>query len=235
MSLGRKTFLSASLLAAAAVLTSCKNNGSAQAGYAEYFPVLEPKDYDYAGMMATLRNPNPHKQVFSTSSILVQPGANYAAIYAHMQFAMNGYDLSIGPGSGKLATLAVFSGASVALALNDDMWQTYRIGDRYGIAKTNIYYKAKSDLDVHSTPSNPHGLYQDLSGQAVLARGGSFMVCHNALANFAAGAAARLSKAPNNVLEEMLHNLLPGFKIVPAGVTAVQLAQEHGWKLYTVA
>lgn len=120
MSLGRKTFISASPLAAAAALTSCKNNGSAQAGgYAEFFPVLKPKDY--------------------------------------------------------------------------------------------------------------------LSGEAVLARGGSFIVCHNALANFAAGAAARVGKSSSMVLDDMVHNLLSGFKVVPAGVTAIQLAQEHGWKLYTVA
>ena len=186
-------------------------------------------------MMAKFRIPKPHKQVFSTSAIIVQPGANYAALFAHMQFAMNGYDFSLGQSSATLATLGVVAGSSVILGLNDAMWQKYKIGKRLNVAATNVYYGAKFSLDPNVSPNDSTGLYQDWSAQAVLQRGGTFMLCHNALAKLAHSCAAATGKTSESVLAEMIHNLQPGFMLVPAGVTAVQLAQEHGWKVYTVA
>jgi len=70
MPFARKTFLSGTLIAVTAALNSCK--GLHLAGSAdskpEFFRVLSSKDYDHAAMMAILRAPNAHKQVFSAST-----------------------------------------------------------------------------------------------------------------------------------------------------------------------
>ena len=236
-SLGRKTFLSGAMLGIAAALTGCKRatENVATTPTNDFYKVLSRKEYDYDGMMTKLRIPNSHKQVFSTSAIIVQPGANHAALFAHMQFAMNGYDFSLGLRGPTLATLGVVAGSSVILGLNDAMWQKYQIGKRFNVAATNVYYRAKFNLDPNLSPNDPTSLYQDLSAQAVLKRAGSFMLCHNALASLAHSCAATTRTTSESVLAEMIHNLQPGFMLVPAGVTAVQLAQEHGWKVYTVA
>jgi hypothetical protein len=60
------------------------------------------------------------------------------------------------------------------------------------------------------------------------------MACHNALASIASQCAISAGSGARPVLEEMVRNLQPGFTLVPSGVTAIQLAQEYGWKLYTI-
>jgi hypothetical protein len=240
MRVARKTFLAGTMLAATAgALAGCKTKNASSAADQEklgriVYPVLTPSDYEYAGMMAKIRVANPHKQLFPQSSAAVQPGTGYAALFNHMGFAMNGYQFSIGPAGGHLATLGVLSGSAIVLALNDEMWRKYAIGDRYGMAPTNVYYHAMSDLDPNAAPDDPKGLYQDWSAQAVLKRGGSLMVCHNATTYVATEFAMRHKLEPEMVLHEWLHNLLPGFMIVPAGILAVQLASENGWKIYAV-
>lgn len=191
-------------------------------------------------MMARLRPANEHKQVFLAVGLpttflgrfhLARP--NVEEIYGKMQLAMNAYDFSLGPTQGNLATLAVLVGDSVILALNDAIWQKYDIGPRFDLARTNVYYYAKSKLEPSVSPNDPKGLYQDWSAQAVLKRGGSFMVCHNAL-SFIASAMAKKSRVNfDDVLADMRQNLMPGFLLVPAGLMAVQLAQENGWKLFS--
>lgn len=241
MPFGRKAFLS--ILGAAATLASCKKVESTDETSSQYASVLFPKDYSYDAMMAKVRNPNPHKQVFLASKI---PGAegvvgivrslvsqdNAVSLFEHMQLAMNGYDFSLKRGSGTLATLGVLVGDAVILGMNDAMWRKYEIGRHFNTAQNNIFYYAKSKLDPNASPNDPAGLYQDHSAQAVLKRGGSFMVCHNALTGRARTLAAKVGVNAEVALDEMSHNLLPGFMLVPAGITAVQLAQENGWKFY---
>jgi uncharacterized protein YaiE (UPF0345 family) len=231
----RKAFLGATALAAsAAALAGCKDRASLRRNQKLgriVYPVLTPDLYDYAGMMAKIRTSNPHRQLFPGTAASVQPSTNTATLYLHMQFAMNSYQFSI-PSGAKLATLGVLSGTAVVFSLNDEMWRKYAFGERFDLAETNIYYHAISNLDPHASPDDPKGLYQDWSAQAVLKRGGSFMVCHHALTYFAADCAMRRDRDPKLILDEWLKNLLPGFMIVPSGILAVQLAAENGWKIY---
>jgi hypothetical protein len=234
----RKAFLGATALAAsAAALAGCRSADSlahARKLGRIVYPVLTPQMYDYARMMATIRVANPHKQVFPATAATVQPLSDIAVIYMHMQFAMNGFQFSLPGGPERLATLGILSGSSVVFGLNDAMWQNYAIGKRFDLAATNVYYRAMSDLDTHVSPDDPKGIYQDWSAQAVLARGGAFMVCHHALTYFATDCAVSHKKNPTSVLAEWIANLMPGFSLVPSGITAMQLAAENGWKIYPV-
>jgi hypothetical protein len=182
-------------------------------------------------MMRKIREATPHKQLFPATAAAVQPETDIATLYLHMQFAMNGFEFSL-PEKRKLATLAVLSGSSVVLGLNDSMWHAYGLGERFGLGPSNIYYPATSNLDPSASPNDPHGMYQDWSAQAVLTRGGSFMVCHNALTYYATDCAIRKRNDPHAVMEEWMANLLPGFSIVPSGITAIYLAAENGWQIY---
>jgi intracellular sulfur oxidation DsrE/DsrF family protein len=193
-------------------------------------------------MMTRLRIRNPHKQVFLAveesrplQGFFREAQLDARQLFNKMQLAMNAYEFSLGRRRGKLATLGVLIESCVILGLNDAMWRKYQLGRRYNLASTNVYYYAKSNLDLRSSPDDPGGIYQDWSAQAVLKRGGSFMVCHNALAGLANAVAAGSGVAPQTALAEMSGNLMPGFLLVPAGVVAVQLAQEHGWKLFAPA
>jgi intracellular sulfur oxidation DsrE/DsrF family protein len=184
-------------------------------------------------MTQTLQTDKKHKQVFqSVSPLLVAPGV--ASIYIHMQNAMNAYETSFGYGPGSLATLAVLIGPSIVFALNDAMWTKYKIGPTLNLDATNTYYRADSTLDASASPDDPNGMYQDWSAQAVLKRGGSFMVCHNATTAVAGLFAQKNNADAKMVLADFKQNMLPGFKLVPAGVAAVHAAQENGWQLYPI-
>jgi intracellular sulfur oxidation DsrE/DsrF family protein len=237
--IGRRIFLAGSLLSGAA-LASCANRKGESADSRPIPKVLTPREYDYEAMMAVLRTNKLHKQVFLAVDVsrtlfgvlhLVQ--LDMRELYGKMQQAMNGYDFSLAASHGKLATLGVLVGDSVILALNGAMWEKYGIGKRYNLPKSNIYYNAKSNLNPDVSPNDPNGLYQDWSAQAVLKRGGSFMVCHNALTGFANSMALKVGSDCASVLAELSQNVLPGFLVVPSGLVAVQLAQENGWKLFT--
>lgn len=244
MPISRKTFLGSTAMATAALAASHMQPASAAdapdapdataAGRTPlHFKVLKPGDYDRAGMMRKLNPTTPHRQVFeSVSPLLVAPGV--ASIYIHMQNTMNAYETSFGYGRGKLATLGVLIGPSIIFALNDAMWKKYGFGAAMKLDPTNTYYRAGSNLDLSASPDDPNGIYQDWSAQAVLKRGGSFMVCHNATTAVAGMFAGKMGLQPPDVLAEFKANMLPGFMLVPAGVATVQLAQENGWKLYAI-
>jgi len=46
--------------------------------------------------------------------------------------------------------------------------------------------------------------------------------------------AMKTKSKTETVLADWEKNVLPGFQIVPAGVAAVQQAQENGWKLFSI-
>lgn len=237
MTFSRKDFIAVSALGASvATVADLAAPAGAQARAPVHFEILKPDEFDGAAMLRTLSPDSAHKQIFQTSTpLVVAPGI--ASIYLHMQNAMNAYQFSLG--LGKLSTLAVLMGPAIVLALNDATWAKYRfgkgLGAKIGLADTNVYYTADSNLDFGAQPDDPNGVYQDWSAQAVLKRGGRFFVCHNAMSAIALVTAMQSGGDPKAVLADFSANMLPGFQMVPAGVAAVQQAQEAGWKLFTIA
>lgn len=230
MRISRKRFVSA---AAAGLSTAAlpSNSAAQPAPSGVHFHVLGEGEYDRAWMMQVLQTPKRNKQVFQSVSPILVGGV--ASVYLHMQNSMNAFEFSYGQGPGSLATLAVMTGPSIVYGLNDAMWQKYGFGEAFKIAPTNSYYKARS-LRRTASPDDPSGIYQDWSAQAVLERGGVFMVCHNAMTFMAGLIAQKAGAKPADVLAEFEHYMLSGFHIVPAGVAATQLAIEHGWSPYTI-
>lgn len=229
MSVTRKQFVAATALGAGIAFDA--THDVAEAGQSLHLHIVTPSEYDQARMMRTLASNKAHKQVFQSVSPLLTMGA--ASIYLHMQNAMNAFEFSHEMGPGSLATLAVFTGRSMAFSLRDEMWTKYGLGAAFALAPTNEYYRAAS-LRETGNPDDPNSIYQDWSAEAVLHRGGSFMVCHNALAVQATLLAAKSGGNAEAILADFTGNILPGFQVVPAGVAATQLAIEHGWRPYSI-
>ena len=150
MAFQRKTLLSAALLTLTAGLASCSGTGrgGSKNNPSEYYRVLSITEYDYAAMMSILQNPNPHKQVFVTSTL---PPAHSGGLFhqrgpekrdapelfGHMQVSMNAYDYSLSHVGSSLATLGVLTGYTVIFGLNNAMWQKYSIGSHFILSATN--------------------------------------------------------------------------------------------------
>jgi hypothetical protein len=238
MSLSRKHFISSAAvgLSAAALASGAGSAASADEGQAPiHFHILKSTEFDNGLMMQKLTAAGDHKQVFQSVTPLIIGG--WASLYIHMQNSMNAYQFSLG--LGKLLGLGVLIGPSIILALNDAMWKKYGIGtgvlgQAMGLSATNTYYTAVSNLDPSASPDDPKGMYQDWTAQAVLKRGGQFFVCHNAMTAVAMLVAMKIKSSTNTVLADWEKSLLPGFQMVPAGVAAMQQAQENGWKPFSI-
>lgn len=233
MPLSRRQFVAAATLGACGTaIGTALPATAAQEPPSAHFHVLKPAEFDRQAVMNTLMIRKPHKQVFQDSGALeLAPGL--ASLYLHMQNSMNAHDFSFAFGKGSLATLGVLMGPAVVLALDDSMWKKYNIGSALKLASTNVYYRARS-LKFTGSPDDPDSIYQDWSAEAILHRGGAFMVCHNAM-TFAAGLLSQGGgSSPQTVLSDFEKHVLPGFQVVPAGVAMVQLAQQHGWTLFAL-
>lgn len=192
---------------------------------------MQPGDYDRAAMFAIFESGKSNKQVFQSVGALTVAGV--PSLYLHMQNSLNAFEFSYGMGRGSLATLGILTGPSVSYALNDDVWRKYGFGAAFNLAPTNVYYKASS-LQESGPPDDPATIYQDWSAEAVMHRGGAFMVCHNAMTAVAALLSQKIGTSPAVALDEFVRGVLPGFLVVPSGVAAVQVALERGWQLYPI-
>jgi len=251
MSISRKNFLRGSALAAGALVLSKKSvaeeTKAATAAAkpppgppppnAVHFPVLKPSEFDGKRMMATFQQKKPHKFVIqSVAPHLIIPGLSSLAI--HIQNALNAGEFSMGWGKGNVGSVAVLYGPSVILALNDAMWAkynfgaTYKLNDASGKPETkNVYWPAQTSMTFDGDPGAGGNVYQDWSAEACVKRGTVFMVCHNALTAFGGMTAMGMGLDPMATVTEWKANLLPGHMIVPAGVGALHVAQEQGWKI----
>lgn len=228
MPLSRKRFVAA-LGASAAVLGA---NAPADETMQAHFHIVRPGEFDHRSVMDALMVKKAHKQVFQGSNaVLLVPGI--ASMYIHMQNSMNAHEFSFGFGRGSLATLGVLMGPSVVLGLSDALWSKYNIGGAFKLAANNDYYRAKS-LSFTGSPDDPNSIYQDWSAEAILHRGGKFMMCHNAMTFVASVLSQNNNASAASILADFERNVLPGFMVVPAGVAMVQLAQQHGYTLFAL-
>lgn len=230
MSISRKDFVAATAIGASLAAAS-RTALTARAASDIHFHVVMPGEYDHTRMLALLNVKKANKQAFQSVTPLTIAGA--ASLYLHMQNSLNAYEFSYGMGPGSLAVLGILLGPSIVYALDDDMWKKYGIGAAFNLNPTNTYYTAAS-LKRTASADAPDGIYQDWSAQAILKRGGAFMVCHNATTAIAAVLSQKAGTTPQAALAEFEKHLLPGFLMVPSGVAATQLAAAHGFNNFPV-
>ncbi len=252
MEMSRKGFLKRGAVAAGAPIVSQAAKGAKAEEAAKpadkappkppppsavHFPVLKSGDYDSKRMYAALQVKKPHKFVYqAVTPHIIIPGL--ASLYIHVQNSLNAGEFSFGWGKGNVASAAVLYGPSIVMALNDAMWAKFPFGEAFNMKDAdgkgetkNVYYPAQTKMSFDGDPGAGGNIYQDWSAEACVKRGTAFMVCHNAMTAFAGLMSMQMGLDGGKTLAEWKANMLPGFMIVPAGVGAIHLAQENGWKL----
>jgi intracellular sulfur oxidation DsrE/DsrF family protein len=147
----------------------------------------------------------PHRQVFGAH------GIDMAALFDEMNAALDAY-------SGALETLAVLYGAATPAAISGPVWFAYRLG-------------ARLNTDRQKNPFVAHI-------EQLQSRGARFVVCANSLRGLAIAVANGVPQAQgpvDAVLERMQMNLVHGVATVPAGVAAINAAQEAGFTYLPVS
>jgi intracellular sulfur oxidation DsrE/DsrF family protein len=236
MQLSRKMFVASAAAATAASLSApsrATEAASATPATVVHFHILKPNEFDHAMVMQTLTGTAKNKQIFQASEARIL-APRVSSLYLHMANSMNAFQFSYPSGVGPLSTAGVLMAPTMVLALKDTMWKKYNLGKAFNLPSTNEFYNATSKMDLSASPDDPNGIYQDWSAQALLKRGATFFVCHNATTAVAAMVAEKSAASIPVVLSDFEKNLLPGFTFVPAGVATVQLAIENGWGLFQV-
>jgi intracellular sulfur oxidation DsrE/DsrF family protein len=171
-----------------------------------------------------------HRFVFDTTS---PDGFGGALLYTNNFFLANqtGYGLK----DSDLAVVIVVRHNSTQFAYNDAMWAKYGtvLGQRANVTdpqtkqapKINIY---NSSAAVAGLPSGGTTL------DSLLKKGVHLAVCQMATRRFAGGIAQTTGGTADGVYNELVANLVGNSHMVPAGIVAINRAQERGYSFANV-
>ena len=185
-----------------------------------------PFHFDRARFEAILAAPAPHRQVVVATS--------YSAVgtaLSHIRNSIKAYADPLGFDAGPhgLRAAAVFYGGyAYAAALDDAMWQKYPIGP---LVMEELHPGDAAFAETAKTLKT--NLVAPIYRALVVEEDVSFFICNNALsgfvyqiANAAAHGAAITRETVVAMHDEFVAHFLPGTMLVPAGVAALNAAQE---------
>jgi intracellular sulfur oxidation DsrE/DsrF family protein len=220
----RRSFLS-KLAAGAAIVggTVFKSRPAAaqsSSGAAPWRPARHTQD-DWLDQI-----PGSHRFILDTTS---PQGLGSSLIFTNNFFvaSQNGYGL----GNADAAVVIVLRHNSTAFAFTDAMWAKY--GAAIGAAAGNFddpKTKAKPTVNVYNVggygPALPNN---NVTLDALIGRGVHFAVCQMATRRFATAIAGAHKLDVEAVYKELTSNLIRNSHLVPAGIVAVNRAQERGY------
>lgn len=223
----RRRLIGASMLVAGAAAASA-GPALAQAGpvgaTTGWQPAMEPLD-------SWLDKPGTrHRMVFDTISA---DGADEALGYANNFLHVNEADYALKPE--QIGLVIIFRHMSTPFGFNNAMWAKHgrKFADQLGL-KGDKAIQAATMNPALAGPSDPPPLPKgfewagDDTIPKLAAKGVRFAVCGLATRGIA-GALAGKGGNPQAIEAELKANLAPGAVVVPAGIVAVNRAQEHGY------
>ena len=158
--------------------------------------------------------PGQHRFVFDTTT---PEGASSAFLYANNYYMANntGYGLQ----NADLAVVIVVRHNSTPFAYTDAIWA------KYGVP---ISKQANNFVDpMTKEPAKVNVYNKQLDG--LLKRGLHLAVCQMATRNYAGVIARATGGTTDDIYNELTSNLMPNSHMVPAGIVAVNRAQERGY------
>lgn len=174
---------------------------------------FEPARHDKDDWMDQL--PGKHRMVFDTISAA---GFGDALLFANNYMAANRNEYGLQ--NSDLAIIIIARHISTAFGYNDAMW-----------AKYGAQMAPMSGLDTvpKGNPRNAGGF-----GVETLAKAGvQFAVCAMATRRVAGSIAQATGGNTDTINAELIANLVANGRMVPAGIVAVNRAQERGYSLVT--
>lgn len=232
-SMQRRAFLASTALAATSAV-AC-----AQSGRSGALELVETSaQFDRAAFAKMVDAPG------ALARQLWDSGTYDPLVLGAIKNALNGWQFGFGLAPEKIAMVACFHGAANAYLYNEYIWQRYHLGQALGfkdpsgtIVATNIFYPARTTIDIMADPNDPQGMYQDATIQALQRRGVVFLACHTAAADLArelvAGSAAPHGMTAPTVLKDLVGNLVPRASVVPSQVATIGYLQLRYHYAYT--
>ncbi len=166
--------------------------------------------------------PGVHRFVFDTTS---EDGMAWALQFANNYYAAN--EQAYGLKESDLAVVIIARHKSTTFAYNDAMWAKY--GKEFAAQAEYVDAKTKQAPTVNVFMATGEGAVQAGKMNALIKKGAQFAVC----AMSSRGISGRIAKMrgvdTDTIFKEISANLIPNARLVPAGILAVNRAQEHGY------
>ena len=129
------------------------------------------------------------------------------------------------------SVVVVLRHTAIPYAMEDRLWAKYNFGEFFKAedpktgkpATRNPFWKPKQgDFNVPGVGVVPIGI-NELQDSGVM-----FAACNMALTVYSAVMADKMKMKAEDVMKDWMSGILPGVQVVPAGIWAVNRAQEHG-------
>lgn len=137
---------------------------------------------------------------------------------------------------GDLAVVLIARHLSTSFAYTDALWAKY--GAQITTQRTNFNDpKTKQPPTINLFNSTAYGPALPNRGNtldSLIKRGLRLGVCQVSTRGYAAGIAMAVGATPDAIYNEMVAHLVPNARLVPAGIVAVNRAQERGYSFVSV-
>jgi intracellular sulfur oxidation DsrE/DsrF family protein len=216
----RRSFLSVlGLTAAAAGTVGTILPAGAQSSNRRFEPSRHAKD-DWLDQV-----PGQHRFVFDTTT---PQAAGGALLYANNFFTANKSGYNLDPVD--LAVVIVMRHFSTPFAYNDAMWAKYGAHFSELVEFTDPKTKQAPATNLYNAAGYGFSLPNfGTTLDSLVQRRVQFAVCDMATHFFAGALADKTKTVADNVYDELAANLIPNSHLVPAGIVAVNRAQERGY------
>lgn len=216
----RRSFLTRVAAVAAALGVTPALSGFTSVSPAES-PQLHPNDLD--AWLASMRG--PQKVLYDCTSAA---GASDGILFAR-NFLKFSHD-KLGTKDSEMSVIVSFRHFSTPYAYNDAMWAKYpQLADMLKVTDPKTMKPAMRNVPSMDELEG----FPGASLPALLSHGVKFAAC-GAATEFIAGVIAGKTGDAKAIEQDFIANLIPGARVVPAGVVVVQRAQKAGFA-YTYA
>ena len=171
-----------------------------------------------------------HRILFDTTT---SAGLGQAVAFADVYFSVN--QKSYGVEANKLSVLIVMHHFSTPFGFDDVIWSKYgkALSDK-GDQVTDPRTKRAPALNVYNTAAIDSLKNGGTTLDSLSERGARFAVCDTATHGIANLLSRNTHESSDTIYAELAGHLIRNAVLVPAGITAINLAQERGYS-YTVA
>lgn len=186
-------------------------------------PYLKPGTFD----QQFLAKPADVKQIWDFSALEQVLSEGFIPIKNAMNAFQFVYQKSFYP-------VICLRGPVVVYALDDTMWGKYRLSSVYDqqantTENQNPLYHRVTTGSGTLKPDDPNSPYQDPSLQALLQRGLSLAVCHDALNGLSVQLAKQHGPTAQAVFADLATHLISGAQQTPSGSSLIAVAQHLGF------
>lgn len=164
--------------------------------------------------------PGKYRQVYDATA----PNNGYALAWSHVYLTtgVEGYAVP----ESELGVVIVLRLAAIPLALRDEVWAKYKLGEFYKINDPATKAPALRNPFAFTKPGDLP--FAEAALDKLIERGVRVAVCHTAIHFQSARIAQQADVAHDVVKGDFLSAVLPGVQVVPSGVLAINGAQRKG-------